>query len=163
MNNSQLAISAAAMGDAEITVESITQILNQRIQNQLFREDTLGSFFERDYTSSNEGSSTVILRHPNESSIQTTLQPFFTARPVFFHTAIRVLPIENNVGRFTVFSQPRAPDGNLCTLELGQIVVIHPNYTIAWYLEGFDYDNDNITYTAQNDQAGVVRYFTIKP
>jgi hypothetical protein len=42
------------------------------------------------------------------------------------------------------------------------MVVIHPNYTIAWYLESFDEEQHTVTYTAQNDISETVRYFVIR-
>lgn len=126
----------------------VKQLQNSRNMQQ-HRDDILN------YILNDENNTATKLTHSESSS-------FTCLKPVFFHIIIETYPLRSRVGRFSVIAQPKSPDGRACKLESGQMVVMHPNFTVAWYIEGYQVEQHTVVYTATSDQAQAIRYFEIR-
>jgi hypothetical protein len=131
-----------------------------RIKQQ-HRDNTLNTLNNTPHILNDHDSTTEILTHPDQE-IESSNRTIFCARPVFFHVVIETHPTLGRMGRFSVIAQPKMPDGSACLMESGQMVVMHPNYTIAWYLEGFEVYEHTVVYTATSDQTQAIRDFEIR-
>ena len=153
---------SAMLAERQLSPELLINFIAQSTRTQLRNENALSAFFTTSpITQDDENSFTVTLSHPHEPADPPT-RSFYTPRPVFFHAVIETYPFPSQTGTHVIIAHPRAPNGQSCVLETGHTVVVHPNYTIAWYLESYTNNEHHALINATNDQVGVIRNFIVK-
>jgi hypothetical protein len=148
MSNEQdiqlLAAISSALSERNYTPETLIALLQESIRAQNHRNDALRSISGNPYHHDNE--------HPSNT----------TPQPALFNAVIEACPIPNKTGTYAIFVQPKSPTGHPCLIECGDTVVIHPDYTVTWFLESFYQNIQTVVYCATNEQAGVIRNLVIK-
>src|SRR5215475_1333065 len=87
--------------------------------------------------------------------------PFTTSLP--FHLIVNTMPMDLHTAAFLVLSYPRTPIGETCKMKLGQVVIMHPDFTVSWCLaEAENIDQFTVKYTATNRPTGVARHIYIR-
>jgi hypothetical protein len=122
---------------------------------QNHRDDALNTLHNNRYILNDDNNTTQKLSHPNPG-------PFTCPTPVFFHIIVEVHPLQGRMGGFSVLAKPKTPDGRDCMMESGQMVVMYPNFTVAWHIEDFIFKERTVRYTATSDEVQAIRYLEIR-
>lgn len=153
---------SATLAERQLSPELLINYIAQSTRTQLRNENALSAFaITSPITQDDENTHTVTLSYPHEPA-DPTARSFYTPRPVFFHAVIETHPVPRQTGTYVIVTHPRAPNGQSCVIETGHTIVVHPNYTIAWYLESYIHDENHVLFNATNDQAGVIRHFIVR-
>lgn len=158
-----IAAISQALSERNYTFETLIELLQETIQAQNLRNDTLRSISANPYRHDNEHPNYTTPSHVNQT-IESHPNPphYYIPRPAFFNAVIEAYPIPNKVGTYAIFTQPKTASGHPCLLECGDAVVMHPNYTVTWLLDSFYQNIQTVVYYATNGQAGVIRNLVIK-
>jgi hypothetical protein len=167
MSNEQdiqlLAAISSALSERNYTPETLIALLQESVRAQNHRNDALRSISGNPYHHDNEHSSSTTSSHTNQTIESHPNTPhYYTPQPTLFNAVIEACPIPNKTGTYAIFVQPKSPTGRPCLIECGDTVVIHPDYTVTWFLDSFYQNIQTVVYCATNEQAGVIRNLVIK-
>jgi hypothetical protein len=122
---------------------------------QQHRDDILNTLYDSNHILNDDN---CISRHLSPPNLNTFCAP----TPVFFHIIVEAHHVAGEIGRFSVFAEPKTAKGDTCLMESGQVVVMWPNLTVAWYIEQYEIKEHTVKYTATSDQVQAIRYFEIR-